>query len=1278
TTLGLKELETQSGLDIFVNSLKSELTQIIVLTTTEPQKLRKTLNYNEDKIKSEEEKKEENNIAELIDNDELIDNKVNEEDLFQKIQSDLVKVASLILKIKEKDICSDDDMNEYGFDSISFTEFSNQLNEKYKLEITPTIFFEHSTLDSVASYLFKKHKKEFITYYYDNLKKILSKRYTEKSSLYSFNEPELRSRFQKSMVKNEQRANEPIAVIGMSGVMPQSDDLLSFWKHLEAGDDLITEIPKDRWNWEDYYGDPLREVNKTNIKWGGFMKEVDKFDTFFFKISPHEASLMDPQQKIFLETVWKAIEDAGYKPSALSGTKTGLFVGVASIDYYELLKEYGIAIEAYTSTGTLHSILANRISYLLNLHGPSEPIDTACSSSLVAIHRAIKAIQNGECRMAIAGGVNVILTPTLYISFNKAGMLSEDGRCKTFDKLANGYIRGEGAGAILLKSLGEAQADGDHIYALIKGSAVNHGGHVNSLTAPDPNAQAEVIINAYEEAQIDPDTVAYIETHGTGTSLGDPIEINGLKTAFEELYRKKDKKLIKKAYCGIGSVKTNIGHLETAAGITGVIKVILSMKYRKLSATIHQRELNPYIQLQGSPFYIVAESKPWERLRDENNQAIPRRCGVSSFGFGGVNAHVVLEEYENLCLPLQDQGPQLVVLSAKNEERLKDYSRKMSDFLKDSTNIPLVDIAYTLQVGREAMEERLAVVVADLKELIELLIWYGHGETNIDNFYGDDHRFGQATDGGTGVSPVQHTGRMPVSPHGPNEDHGHFYQGNVADKKTINSLFVKGRAGREFIKIILNDRDFSTLAKLWISGVDIDWSLLYINEKPHRISLPTYPFARERYWVPVPDSKAMNRIKDQKTEYNPKDKEGIIEDKDIVEDRDIIQKLMDIVSKKTDIDLKAINPETNLSEYGVDSISKLQIINDIINNFAYLSNDEDGDKLLLCPSISNLRDYIIKNKNETENSLSHFSHLTDDIKVSSENQTENINDSRIELDEFNINQKKDIKNIICNSIKVLSDNPLSITGRMVIDEGHSFFFDHSLDHISGMQITEAMNEVVKTAYLYKYRLMPDNPIFIKEIDVSFNSFCKKNIESLVRLTQEVKEENEKNIYFQTEILQENDIVAKGKYILSQEPVNTIRIPKGHEGREGNEDHGCLNHIEPCDKKIVNKNNPENVLISHVLRDEKSKEIGCWLLFSNKHRFFGDFAGAYVDSIVLLEACRQSFRAFTEYLQEQKEIEPIYNSKIMGILKSHNIVLARLISKDEQIYLRKKTLDIIKV
>ncbi|PEU18646.1 hypothetical protein CN526_30205, partial [Bacillus wiedmannii] len=368
----------------------------------------------------------------------------------------------------------------------------------------------------------------------------------------------------------EQAVSEPIAIVGMSGLFPMAKNINELWRNLVDEKDCITEIPKERWDWQEYYGNPKTEMDKSNIKWGGFVEGVDEFDPLFFGISPREAELMDPQQRLLMTYVWKTIEDAGYSAQNLSGTNTAIFIGTTNSGYKGLLSKANTGIEGYSSTGWVPSVGPNRMSYFLNIHGPSEPIETACSSSLVAIHRAVNAIENGDCDTAIVGGINTMLTPDDHISFNKAGMLSEDGRCKTFSDKANGYVRGEGVGMLFLKKLKDAEKAGDHIYGVIRGTSENHGGRANSLTAPNPKAQAELLIKAYTKAGVDPKTITYIETHGTGTELGDPIEINGLKTAFKELYQAEGLPPVVNPHCGLGSIKTNIGHLEVAAGIAGV------------------------------------------------------------------------------------------------------------------------------------------------------------------------------------------------------------------------------------------------------------------------------------------------------------------------------------------------------------------------------------------------------------------------------------------------------------------------------------------------------------------------------------------------------------------------------------------------------------------------------------------------------------------------------------------------------------------------------------
>jgi acyl transferase domain-containing protein len=437
-----------------------------------------------------------------------------------------------------------------------------------------------------------------------------------------------------------------IAVIGIDCRFPGAGDAAQFWSNLAGGVNSIREVPPGRFDWRRYFGDP-REPNKTNSKWGGFIDDVDKFDSDLFHVSPTEAQLMDPQQRLMLELCWGCLEDAGYLPGSLAGSATGVFVGVAGLDYRELLDAKLPTVEAHRSTGNYLSLVANRVSYFLDLRGPSLPCDTACSSALFALHYAAQSINSGESDMALVAGINIILTPTTFISFAKTGMLSPTGQCRTFDASADGYVRGEGGGVILIKSLQKAIADGDHIYGVIKGSAINHGGRSQTLTSPNAFAQSQVIQDAYKRAGIAPDRVSYIEAHGTATPKGDPLEITGLKRAWRYLERHFKVKAGERT-CAIGALKTNIGHLETASGIAGVIKVLLAFKHRKLPPLVNFSQLNPNIELGGSPFYLVTELQDWQAYRQPGEEAQALVAGVSAFGFGGTNAHVVLQSYESV------------------------------------------------------------------------------------------------------------------------------------------------------------------------------------------------------------------------------------------------------------------------------------------------------------------------------------------------------------------------------------------------------------------------------------------------------------------------------------------------------------------------------------------------------------------------------------------------------------------------------------------------------
>jgi len=733
------------------------------------------------------------------------------------VQGELIRIAMEMLKLDADDIAPDKILLDLGFDSIGMTTYANAINELYKLDITPVLFFEFPSIQEIARHLCAERKDEIAAYHRRGAAA------PSKSVAPAAPAPRSREeiRFDKGWkpaptapaastsgakdFPKRRFVEMPIAVVGMSGVMPQSDDLEEFWENLRAARNLVTEIPRDRWKWEDFDGDPLKERNKTNSKWGGFMREVDKFDPLFFGISPREAEMMDPQQRIFLETVWKAIEDSGHKVSDLAGTKTGLFVGAATRDYADVLASHQCTLDGYTASGNSHSVLVNRVSFLLNLRGPSAPLDTACSSSLVALHRAIESIHSGSCEMAIVGGVQLMLTPSAYISFSAAGMLSPDGKCKSFDKAANGYVRGEGSGAILLKPLAMAEADGDRILAVIKATAENHGGRVTALTAPNPNAQTELLVEAYGKGQVDPATVGFIECHGTGTSLGDPIEIQALSKAFATLYKEQGKPIPTAAHCGLSSVKTNIGHLETAAGIAGVLKVLLALRHKQIPANLHFQEMNPYINLKGTPFFIADKTTDWECAKDDAGNPLPRRAGVSSFGFGGANAHVVFEEYPAAHPSAAGAGPQLIVISAKNEDRLRAYAASHVAHLGKHA-VGLADIAFTLQVGRDEMPERLAVVADSVEDLRGKLAAWLDGKLDPD--------------------PV--------------------YRGNARKPK-------EKPPGAAAAKAMAERKDLAKLAEAWIAGEVIEWRLLHQGEARRRIALPTYPFARDRHWFAIPE-----------------------------------------------------------------------------------------------------------------------------------------------------------------------------------------------------------------------------------------------------------------------------------------------------------------------------------------------------------------------------------------------------------------------------------------
>ncbi|MCC6134405.1 MAG: SDR family NAD(P)-dependent oxidoreductase [Candidatus Contendobacter sp.] len=512
----------------------------------------------------------------------------------------------------------------------------------------------------------------------------------------------------------ESKAHEPIAIIGMACRLPGGPDLATFWRTLVEGRDAIREVPPARWDLEALYDPDPDAPGKMNTRWGGLIDDVDRFDPTFFGISPREAVSIDPQQRLLLEVAWHALEHAGIAPDRLTGSLTGVYVGLSTHDYAEILGDRSNTdwIDAHASLGNSAAVAAGRLAYTLGLQGPAMVVDTACSSSLVAIHLAGQALRAGEISLALVGGVNLTLRPELTIGFSKARMMAADGRCKTFDAAADGYVRGEGCGVVVLKRLSDALAAGDRIEAVIRGSAVNQDGHSNGLTAPNGPAQVAVIRAALANAGVEPAQVSCIEAHGTGTTLGDPIEARALTTVFGGERAG--------TLPAVGSVKTQIGHLEAAAGIAGLIKIALALRHATLPPHLHFHTLNPHIAADGFPFHIPTVATPWLPVANR------RIAGVSSFGFSGTNAHIVLEEAPRALTPSPLAvegwgGGSVLALSTRDLESLAELRRETDAALAAPDADP-AGLAATLSAGRAQYACRIAVVAEHAEQARKALV----------------------------------------------------------------------------------------------------------------------------------------------------------------------------------------------------------------------------------------------------------------------------------------------------------------------------------------------------------------------------------------------------------------------------------------------------------------------------------------------------------------------------------------------------------------------------
>lgn len=713
------------------------------------------------------------------------------------------------MKIPYEKLDSDAPFENFGMDSVVFMSLNQKLEAKFG-KISKTLFYEYQNIGSLTDY--------FVENYLDQLLEITDIQFqgpsepnvqpTPAAALEPVEPTQALPRFKSSPSATSALPTTDIAIIGVSGRYPHANNLQEFWRNLLDGKDCVEEIPLERWDHSRYFSSERGTPGKTYSKWGGFIDGHNSFDAFFFNISPKEAALIDPQERVFLETSWQAMADAGYGGKTLSKAQVGVYAGVMW-NQYQLL---GIDPEYAPDGGVPESLIssvANRVSYFFDFHGPSIGLDTMCSSSLTALHMACEAIRSGEIDYALAGGVNLIVHPSKYLRLAQGNFASSDGRCRSFGAGGDGYVPGEGVGVALLKPLDKAIADHDHIYGVIKSTHINHGGKTNGYTVPNPVQQGELIRHALKKANIHPESISYVEAHGTGTALGDPIEVTGLTQA----YRRQTEKT---GFCALGSVKASIGHLESAAGISALSKVILQFKHDMLVPTLHCQEENPNIDLESTPFVLQKEAQPWSKVMQSTPDIArdKRRAAISSFGAGGANAHLIIEEPPVRSVQSSPSNSDAIfTFSAKDNDRLKRYVLAFVAYLEQpdiTTTVALTDIAYTLNLGRDLESERLAIVARSHQQLLASLQAYLEGkqqpETNW--FYGDARR-GQEQ----------------------------------------SAFLPTGDSGKAYIKSLLEHRELNSLAALWTQGADIDWHPFFLQNNAYRTPLPTAPFNRDIYWV---------------------------------------------------------------------------------------------------------------------------------------------------------------------------------------------------------------------------------------------------------------------------------------------------------------------------------------------------------------------------------------------------------------------------------------------
>ncbi len=735
-------------------------------------------------------------VLEKVQITEFTDNAVSADystpDLKSKTNEWLIKIFKDTFGISDFDTGTG--FGELGIDSVGFNRVMVRI-EKQLGPVKKTLLYETKNINEIADYLLETMS--------DKLEKILCVSMPAvspvKVNAYVIEKPTQR------IVEKVQEPCDDIAVIGISGRFPKASNCEELWEVLKNGVDCVGEIPKERWDVDYYYSSEIKNLpeGKSYCKWGGFLADADKFDPQFFNMSPIEAAMTDPQERLMLEVAWEVFEDAGYTHERLKefgdengNALVGTFMSTASNTYNLIgVEQWGKG--NYVVPNSLPWSLSNRISYFMKFSAPSYTVDAACAGGLVAIHQAISSLKNNECKMALVGGANMYLHPYKYVSLSQVKMLSKTGKCYAFSEKADGFVPGESVACVLLKPLKAAKRDKDRIYGVIKASEINHDADSNGYMAPNPKAQELLISNAIKKAGISAKEISYIEAHGTGTPIGDPIEVNALSKAFRRTTSEN-------RFCSLGSIKTNIGHSEGAAGIVGLIKVLLQMKHKTLVPSLYSDKLSPAIDFDNSPFYVQRTLEKWNKplITDQGVQKeCLRTAGVSSFGAGGANGHILVQEYKEEKKSIHNEDTEQVYvlpISAKTQAQLGIYVNLMYQYIsKNKSNLKLSAVAYTLQRCRNEMEYRGAFVTKTLDGFIKLMSDY-----------------------------LNH------------KDSRNFFSGTV-----------KKNRGKENLRTAISDIETArSIAEAWVQGSKISWDETS-RLVPDLADLPTYPFAHKSCWV---------------------------------------------------------------------------------------------------------------------------------------------------------------------------------------------------------------------------------------------------------------------------------------------------------------------------------------------------------------------------------------------------------------------------------------------